>query len=65
LGDARRLAEWKASKKINILLSGDIFRKLVPESTETLESAKDKIEVSFLPYSKPVRFSFRCGSILL
>ena len=40
-----RLAEFDASQKINILLNENIFECLIPDLGETLETAKDKIEV--------------------
>ena len=40
-----RLVEFDASQKINILLNENIFESLIPDSGETIDTAKDKIEV--------------------
>ena len=45
VGDVIVVQDLKASKKVNLLLNGNVFKKIVPESTETLETAEDKIEV--------------------
>ena len=45
VGDVIVVQDLKASKKVNLLLNGSVFKKIVPESTETLETAEDKIEV--------------------
>ena len=49
-----RLVEFDASLKMNILLNENIFESLIPDSGETIESAKDKIEVNvkfYFPWS--------------
>jgi hypothetical protein len=52
-----RLVEFDASQKINILLNENIFQSLIPDSEETLDTAKDKIEVKLKSRSLKMRFT--------
>jgi len=45
LSEISCLPELKASQKTDVILNEKVFQKIVPESAETLETTKDKIEV--------------------